>query len=172
MRKAGRVVVLFVLSLLSTAVLGAVTALMAAVSLAATTALIVPGTGTPDANSVGRYMSNFRDYYMQNTPCTDDADCGTYNPLNPENGGMLGINYPATFWPIPLPDWCPNLSCDKFDVSVADGVDSLDAALLALRNLINNGDYDGEIVIAGYSQGARVVTIEKMKFERRMGRLG
>ena len=64
MRKVGRVVILFLLSLLSTAVLSAATALMAAVSLAAT-ALIVPGTGTPNANTVGNYMENFRDYYMQ-----------------------------------------------------------------------------------------------------------
>ena len=124
MRKAGRVVVLFVLSLLSTAVLGAVTALIAAVSLAAT-ALIVPGTGTPNANVVGDYRENFRDYYMQGTPCTDDGNCAANNSGNPLNEGMLGINYPATFWPIPLPGWCPNLSCDKFDVSVATGVQSL-----------------------------------------------
>ena len=98
MRKAGRVVVLFLLSLLSTAALGAMTALRAAVSLAAT-ALIVPGTGTPNANGVANYLENFRNYYMQETPCTDDVNCPKWDPLEPEDGGLLGVNYPASFWP-------------------------------------------------------------------------
>lgn len=156
MRKGIRVIVLSLLGLLSTAVLGALTALMAAVSLAAT-ALIVPGTGTPNANVVGDYRENFRDYYMQDTPCTDDTNCAPNNTGNPANEGMLGINYPATFWPIPLPGWCPNLSCDKFDVSVGKGAENLEAALQALQDL----GYEGDIVIAGYSQGARVATIQK-----------
>ncbi|UUO01289.1 PE-PPE domain-containing protein [Mycolicibacterium novocastrense] len=156
MRKGIRVIVLSLLGLLSTAVLGALTALMAAVSLAAT-ALIVPGTGTPNANVVGDYRENFRDYYMQDTPCTDDTNCAPNNTGDPANEGMLGINYPATFWPIPLPGWCPNLSCDKFDVSVGKGVDKLEDALQALQGL----GYEGDIVIAGYSQGARVATIQK-----------
>ncbi|OBI81898.1 PE-PPE domain-containing protein [Mycobacterium sp. E740] len=159
MRKWVRVLVLSLLGLLSTAVLGAVTAVMAAVSLAAT-ALIVPGTGTPNANIVGDYMQNFRDYYMQDTPCTNDQNCGTYDPQNPLGGGLHGIDYFASFWPIPLPGWCDPGRCEKFDKSVDDGVQNLDAALQALQDL----GYDGDIVIAGYSQGARVVTIEKMKF--------
>lgn len=156
MRKAGRVVVLFLLSLLSTAVLGAMTALMAAVSLAAT-ALIVPGTGTPNANGVTSYLENFRDYYMQGTPCTDDVNCPKWDPLSPEDGGLLGVNYPASFWPIPLPGWCPNLSCDTFNVSVDTGVENLKGALEDLQDL----GYTGDVVIAGYSQGARVVSIAK-----------
>ncbi|WP_231967481.1 PE-PPE domain-containing protein [Mycobacterium sp. E136] len=139
--------------------LGTLTAVMAAVSLAAT-ALIVPGTGTPDANLVDKYRENFRDYYMQDTACTNDMNCAPNNTGDPANEGMLGINYPASFWPIPLPGWCPNLSCDTFDVSVGKGVDNLDEALQALQDL----GYDGDIVIAGYSQGARVATIAKMQF--------
>lgn len=156
MRKCVRVVLFVLLGLLSTAVLGAVTALMAAVSLAAT-ALIVPGTGTPNANIVQNYRENFRDYYMQGTPCTNNVDCPPNNTGDPANEGLLGINYPATFWPIPIPGWCPNLSCDKFDVSVGKGVQKLETALTSLHNL----GYQGGIVIAGYSQGARVATIEK-----------
>ncbi|WP_099037276.1 PE-PPE domain-containing protein [Mycobacterium neglectum] len=143
MRKAGRVVVLFLLSLLGTAVLGAVTALVAAVSLAAT-ALIVPGTGTPNANGVGGYMENFRDYYMQE-PCANAGGCDV----------LKGVDYPASFWPIPLPGWCPNLSCDTFNVSVAKGVQNLKTAADATT---------GDFVIAGYSQGARVVSIAKMHY--------
>src|SRR3990170_866649 len=57
MRKAVRIVFLFVVGLLSSAFLGVITAMMTAVSLAATApiALVVPGTGTPDANIVTNY---------------------------------------------------------------------------------------------------------------------
>src|SRR6188472_3043878 len=157
MRKGIRVLFLFLLSLLGTAVLSSVAALVTAVSLAAT-ALIVPGTGTPNANGVSSYLENFRDYYMRDTPCVE-GDCDApYNPVTGE--GLLGINYPASFWPIPLPGWCPGFKCDKFDVSVDKGVQSLDSALIALKDL----GYTGDVVIAGYSQGARVASIEKQKF--------
>ncbi len=148
MRKVGRVVRIFLLSLLSTAVLAAATAIVAAVSLAAT-AVIVPGTGTPNANTVGMYMENFRDYYMQK-PCSD---------MDPANGcdTLTGVNYPASFWPIPIPGWCPNLQCDKFDVSVAKGVTNLRADVMGVT---------GPFLIAGYSQGARVATIAKMQIAR------
>nr|WP_090339641.1 PE-PPE domain-containing protein [Mycolicibacterium malmesburyense]CRL68082.1 PE-PPE domain-containing protein [Mycolicibacterium malmesburyense] len=148
MRKCIRVVYLSLLGVLSAAVLSAATALLAAVSLAAT-ALIVPGTGTPNANDVDDYMSNFQNYYMQETEC-DDATCE-----------LDGVDYPASFWPIPLPGWCPNLSCDKFDVSVAKGVDKLRETLALMQGM--NPPHDGKVVIAGYSQGARVVTIAKTK---------
>ncbi|MDG5481373.1 PE-PPE domain-containing protein [Mycolicibacterium gadium] len=150
MRKAGRVIILSILGLFSTAVLSAMAALVAAVSLAAT-ALIVPGTGTPDANEVENYLENFRDYYMQ-TPCEEGGGCADED--------LEGINYYASFWPIPLPGWCDPGRCEKFDDSVDDGVDNLGDALTALQDL----GYTGDIVIAGYSQGARVATISKMQF--------
>ncbi|OBG15072.1 hypothetical protein A5765_09525 [Mycolicibacterium celeriflavum] len=151
MRKGIRVVVLSLLGLLSTAVLGAVTALMAAVSLAAT-ALIVPGTGTPNANIVDDYMENFRDYYMQDTVCGNNG-C--------PDDSLNGVNYPASFWPIPLPGWCDPGRCEKFDDSVDAGVEELKDALANIETL--DPDFDGQVVIAGYSQGARVVTIAKTK---------
>jgi hypothetical protein len=71
MRKSARIVSLFVLGMLSSVVLGVVTALTAAVSLAAT-ALIVPGTGTPDANVVALYTQHATDRYIApfNPTCT------------------------------------------------------------------------------------------------------
>ena len=150
MRKGIRVVLFSLLGLLSTAVLGAFTALMAAVSLAASTALIVPGPGTPDANEVEFYLPNFRDYYMQETTCTEAANCE-----------LEGVNYFASFWPIPLPGWCDPGRCEKFDDSVEDGVQNLKLALEALQDL--DPDTDDHLVIAGYSQGARVVSIAKTK---------
>jgi hypothetical protein len=150
MRKAGRVLVLFLLSLVSTAVLTAVTAVVAAVSLAAT-ALIVPGTGTPNANEVGDYMENFRDYYMQ-TPC---------EPTGCADDDLYGVDYDASFWPIPLPGWCDPGRCEKFDVSVAGGVENLRDALENIETIAPG--FDGSVVIAGYSQGGRVVSIAKTK---------
>nr|CRL74993.1 PE-PPE domain-containing protein [Mycolicibacterium komanii] len=149
MRKCIRVLYLSLLGLLSAAVLSAATAFVAAISLAASTALIVPGTGTPNANDVDDYMPNFRDYYMKTTQCTTGNSCD-----------LDGIDYFASFWPITLPGWCDPGRCEKFDVSVADGVTHLNDALTSLKNL----GYNGDLVIAGYSQGARVATISKMQF--------
>lgn len=149
MRKGIRVLYLSLLGLLSAAVLSAATAFVAAISLAASTALIVPGTGTPNANEVDNYMPNFRDYYMKTTQCTTGNSCD-----------LDGIDYFASFWPLPLPGWCDPGRCEKFDVSVADGVTHLNDALTSLKNL----GYNGDLVIAGYSQGARVATISKMQF--------
>ena len=149
MRKAARIVVLFLLGLLSTAFFGVVTAMMTAVSLAATTpiALVVPGTGTPNANIVTDYMEQARDRYMGTTPCTEANDCD-----------LQGINYPASFWPIPIGNWCPGLSCDTWNESVGEGVANLDSQL---RPLLADPE-GGPIVVFGYSQGGRVVGLEKM----------
>lgn len=151
MRKCGRIVLLSFLGLLSTAVLGAVAALLSAVSLAAT-ALIVPGTGTPDANVVINYKENFRDYYIDTLNPSCSATSVPVCKLN-------GIDYFASFWPLVfLSGWCEPGRCEKFDVSVADGVANLDAAL---TTLLENG-YTDDIIISGYSQGARVATVEKI----------
>ena len=57
MRKSARVLVLSLLAFLTTVVLGVASAFMAAFALGAATALIVPGTGTPNANIVADYLS-------------------------------------------------------------------------------------------------------------------
>ena len=149
MRKAVRIVFLFFVGLLSSAFLGVVTAMMTAVSLAATApiALVVPGTGTPDANIVTNYMTQARDRFMRTTPCTAANSCE-----------LDGINYPASFWPIPIGNWCPGLSCDTWNESVGEGVANLDSQLTPLL-----ADPDGgPIVLFGYSQGGRVVGLEKI----------
>ncbi|WP_231984723.1 PE-PPE domain-containing protein [Mycobacterium sp. 852014-52144_SCH5372336] len=95
-------------------------------------------------------MENFRDYYMQGTACGNNG-CA--------DDDLEGVDYFASFWPIPLPGWCDPGRCEKFDDSVDDGVQSLKEALQALQEL--DPAYDGALVIAGYSQGARVVSIAK-----------
>ena len=143
MRKSAHVLVLVVLGVLSTAALTVVTAVMSAISLAAT-ALIVPGTGTPNANIVSNYMEHARSRYLAPfSPCTSAADCD-----------LNGINYDATFWPIPIGNWCPGLSCPTWNASVGSGVASLNTALL---NLPNSGE---PAVLFGYSQGGAVVSNE------------
>ena len=97
---------------------------MATLALGAT-ALIVPGTGTPNANIVPNYMQNARDYYLQGTACTTNGGCD--NP----GDDLIGIDYPASFWPLPFPGWCrsgPD-GCDTWNVSVGEGVEALDGKL-------------------------------------------
>src|SRR5689334_9679877 len=85
------------------------------------TALIVPGTGTPNANIVAGYLQNATDRYI--TP---------FNPACGATCALDGINYPASFFPLVIfPGWCrsgPD-GCDKWDDSVGKGTDGLNAAL-------------------------------------------
>jgi pimeloyl-ACP methyl ester carboxylesterase len=141
MRKWARIALLFVLGMLSSVVLGVGMALTAAVSLAAT-ALIVPGTGTPNANIVALYREHATDRYIApfNPSCTSTT-CT-----------MTGINYPASFFPLGfIGNWCPGYSCDTWNASVGTGVNN---TITALQNLT---DPDGAILF-GYSQGGAVVS--------------
>ena len=119
---------------------------MAAFALGAATALIVPGTGTPNANIVENYREHAADRYIAPfEPCSTTDHCN-----------LQGVDYPASFWPLFfIGNWCPGLSCDKWDVSVGKGVQSLDSDL---RDLLDNTSQD--IVIFGYSQGGAVVSNE------------
>ena len=154
MRKTARALVIVVVSFLGAIALGITSAFAAALAFGAT-ALIVPGTGTPNANGVGGYLQNARDYYMTHTVCgVDGSGCPDSN--------LIGINYPASFWPLGFPpfsaSWCPGLQCDTWDVSVQAGVDALDAAVTkALHDPTKPGQ---DVVIFGYSQGGAVVSNE------------
>ena len=144
MRKSAQALVLVFLSLLTSVVLGVASVFIATLALGAT-ALIVPGTGTPNATNVPGYMQNARDYYMGGTACAG-ASCT-----------LTSIEYPASFWPLPFSGWCrsgPN-GCDKWNVSVAAGVEDLGEKLDAALAIPNE-----QIVIFGYSQGGQVVSNE------------
>src|SRR5689334_2360913 len=125
MRKTARTMLLVVLTFLGTVVLG-VTAAMTAAMTMATTALIVPGTGTHNVLTAPQYRDNARDYYMTHTPCVG-ASCPA-----------VGVDYPATFFPFGFfpfsASWCPGLSCDTWDVSVGTGVTNLNTQLLDTLN--------------------------------------
>jgi PE-PPE domain len=145
MRKSARAIVVVFLALLTSVVLGVASAFMAALALGAT-ALIVPGTGTPNANVVMGYMENARDRYMTTTSCVGDG-CT-----------LSGINYPASFWPLGFPpfpsSWCPGLTCDTWNVSAGEGVRNLATAL----DPFDDPDDTEQVVIFGYSQGGDVVS--------------
>jgi hypothetical protein len=145
MRKSARATFLAVLTFLAAIAIGIVSTLTAAVTLAAT-ALIVPGTGTHNIQTVMGYKENARDRYITPAePVCTAADCT-----------LVGIPYPASFWPIPLPGWCPNLSCDTWNASVGEGVTNLDTALTPYKDPTSTE----QVVIFGYSQGGAVVSHE------------
>jgi len=150
MRNFGRTIpatLAVMLTVLGTVLLGAVSMVTAAFTLAAT-ALIVPGTGTPNANIVAGYKENADNYYIApfNPLCTQANNCN-----------LQGINYPAQFWPIPLPGW-GGLSGAKWNDSTGQGILALDTALqLALPTATPQNP----VVIFGYSQGGNIVSREK-----------
>ena len=146
MRIARRATTTLITVLLAIAVSVASTLTLAA-ALAAT-ALIVPGTGTPDANGIDGYLENARDYYIApfNPSCTADNDCT-----------LEGINYPAQFWPIPLPGW-GGLTGDKWDVSTGAGLSTLNGTLV---DTLAQNPPNTPVILMGYSQGANIVSREK-----------
>lgn len=145
MRDQARALVLAVISLLTAMVLGIASAFMGAVALGAT-ALIVPGTGTPNANVVTDYRENVWNWYIDGIACTDAVDCA-----DPD---LVGIDYPASFWPMSfLPGWCVAGRCEKWDVSVDEGTENMIAALTPFLDETSTEN----VFIFGYSQGGDVV---------------
>jgi PE-PPE domain len=148
MRKSARAIALVFLALLTSVVLGLTSAFMAALAVGAT-ALIVPGTGTHNILTVTGYKENARDRFIApaDPSCTQANGCV-----------LIGIDYPASFWPIPLPGWCPGLTCDTWNQSVGTGVTNLHTELM--NQLANPTPANQQIVLFGYSQGGAVVSHE------------
>ena len=121
-----------------------------AVAWAATTVLVVPGTGTKDPSKVTGYQENVIGYYVQPTGACGATAC-VAKP----------VPYIAEFWPIPLSGW-GGLEGAKWDDSVASGVTSLNEQYAA-------ADKDSPIVIFGYSQGGTVVTAVKKQLAENGG---
>ncbi|MCV7060654.1 PE-PPE domain-containing protein, partial [Mycolicibacterium vaccae] len=113
-----RAPVLALLAFVTATVLAVATALGAALAYGAT-ALIVPGTGTPDSEAIAGYQENAWSRFISLECVSDCAD--------PD---LVGIPYPASFWPFSfLPRWCVPGRCEKWDESVDIGIDNLVAAL-------------------------------------------
>jgi PE-PPE domain len=145
MRRAAIAVVTTILALLGSILLVGLSTFTVAISRAGDTALVVPGTGnpTPTPSFINAEVRNFV------TP-TNPA-CGS--GLNAASPGcsQIGIDYPASFWPIIL-FGLKQLFSDTWDVSVRSGVDNLGTAL---RDAYA-ADPDGHFYLVGYSQGATV----------------
>ncbi|TLF69446.1 PE-PPE domain-containing protein [Nocardia asteroides NBRC 15531] len=116
-------------------------------ALAATTALIVPGTGTSDPGVAHNFESNAYQHFIDPGArgCSDNSCPGVV---------FVPVPYDASLWPV-ISSKGPEASSAKWDPSVADGVASLGA--LAARQLGG----DGRVVIFGYSQGSTVASAQK-----------
>ncbi|BBZ02756.1 hypothetical protein MCHIJ_21930 [Mycolicibacterium chitae] len=150
MRRAVRSIFVLILALVGVVAVAVAGTLTSFVAMAAT-ALIVPGTGDPDANVIPGYMQNAVNRYLTNTRCFEN---GAANGCAGDE--LIGINYPASFWPMPFPGWCEPGRCEKWNVSVAQGVSALNAEGIEQWA----ADSDEDLVIFGYSQGGAVVSNE------------
>src|SRR3954468_13197579 len=117
MRKAPKAALLLLISL----ALVVASTFAAAVSVAVT-ALIVPGTGTPNADKVTGFEQNVQNYYLGAKSCS--ASSGAACTLQ-------GVAYPASLWPLvnTTKDGAPG-SFAKYGPSVAQGVGQLDSQLM------------------------------------------
>jgi hypothetical protein len=145
MRKSAWASPIAVLALSSSVVLGVGATLpSAAFSLAASTALIMGGSGTPHPDQEPGYMENVENYYIfPNTSCSGPS-CDTVPVFTPE-----------TAWPL-----YGGLSALTWRDSVNEGVDLLDVEVQ--DQLAGLGPKD-HLVIFGYSQSGAIVSIEKQR---------
>ena len=148
MRRMTRSLAVTFLAVLGTVILAIGSAFTAALAYGAV-ALIVPGTGTPNANIVADYLTQARDRYLTTTACgADGSGCPDAN--------LQGINYPASFFPLAvIPGWCVPGRCNTWDDSVGQGAANLDKAIGDA--LTDQANPDQQIVVFGYSQGGAVV---------------
>lgn len=106
----------------------------------AATVVFVPPTGMPVP--LPDSMVNAQNYYLGGTACEGAGTCD-----------VVGISYPASFWPLSfLPRWCA-VDCQKWDVSVQDGMTELALAMGAAL-----AGTDDEVVLYGHSQGSAVIS--------------
>lgn len=150
---------LTVLALLTAVFVAIGSAMSMAVALAATV-LLVPGTGVPDATKVSDYIGHALDYYV--APYTPSCTSTASSPAC----AVKPIDYPAQFWPIPLPGW-GGLTGAKWDVSTGKGLATLQTTLDDTLHP-EVGSPNEPVVIFGYSQGGNIVSREK----RAIGNLG
>lgn len=146
MRDKARSITVILLALLGVLVLGITSAVTSAIAVAATTALIMGGTGRPDPAATPPYIQNVTDYYIAPNTFCNTAACNLVSVVTPEE-----------FFPFPMYGGFTALT---FDASVAQGVINLDDAV---RNQFMM-DPTGQVVIFGYSQSATITTIQKRNF--------
>ncbi|WP_319430582.1 PE-PPE domain-containing protein [Mycobacterium sp. RTGN5] len=144
------------LGVVCTAVVGAVAPLTIGVQLTTTTALIMGGTGHPlvgeSPDFVGQFVRGALDNYIAPTGLAraEATDPGFYH--------LVAVHTPEQFWPV--------FGADLFDTSVAAGVGNLNNCLQG-RTSCQAHSFDDDTAsssgytVFGYSQSARIATIEK-----------
>lgn len=91
MRSGARLLVTVTLALLGCVLLAGTATLTSAITLAATTVLIMGGSGEPDPSLIPVYMTHVETYYLTPFgPCPSAGSCNYESLYTPEE-----------FWPIP-----------------------------------------------------------------------
>lgn len=134
-----------IFAVIATISIAVASAFVGAVSWAATSVIIVPGTGTQHAENIPNYNDNIVDFFVKPTGTCAPSACDHES-----------INYLAEFWPLPIPNW-GGLDGAKWDDSVADGVKRLHEAF-------GRTDLNSPVVMFGYSQGSTVVSEAKKQY--------
>jgi PE-PPE domain len=149
MRKSARALLLVLVAFIGSVVLTIGATFSAAIAFGAAVGLIVPGTGTHNVVTATQYRDNAGLRYI------DPAGTPVCTSSDPANCNTVGVNYPATFWPLVIfSGWCPGANCDTWNKSVAAGVTSLEEAVATQYA----ADPTQQIVVFGYSQGGAVVS--------------
>src|SRR5271165_356225 len=121
------------------ALLGGVTLGTPPTTRAASTVLIMGGTGEPDPGTLPVYMAHMEQYYLVPFgPCPSAGSCDYESLYTPEQ-----------FWPIP--GW-GGPTAITFNQSAHDGAADLESALTALPP-------DQTVVVLGYSQSGTISTL-------------
>lgn len=117
-----------------------------ATSLAATTALVLGGTGTPTPSAEPGYMENVTDYYIRRYSSCQATSTPACSPES--------FTTPETAWPL-----YGGLSALTWQDSVLEGSRLLDTA-------VRTSDAPGEgdtLVLFGYSQSGAILALQKRK---------
>jgi hypothetical protein len=140
-----------ILALLGAVVLGAAAMLSSAATMAATTALIMGGSGTPDPDAVPGYVPNVANYYIYpNSSC---------QPPDPGQCNLMAVVTPEEAWPL-----YGGLSALTWKDSILEGVDLYDDAVRTpLENdpTCSGSNPTCRVVMFGYSQSGAILAIEK-----------
>ena len=156
-RKSVKALLVVLAALIGSVALTIGAAFSAAFAFGASVALIVPGTGTHNVDSIPVYRGNAALRYIDPT-LGDQVAPVCSNAQDPMSCNTVGVPYPATFFPLVIfSGWCPDLKCDTWNESVSAGVEQLNTTFY---QTYDPQDPNQQVVIFGYSQGGAVVSRE------------
>jgi hypothetical protein len=145
MRVFARSVAVGFLAVLGSLALAFGATLTPATTLAATTALIMGGTGRPNPDDFPGYNTSVGNYYINpNTVCLTAPPCT-----------LQGVYTPETAWPL-----YGGPGALTWQNSILQGVDLYDAAV---QQQIAGLGADDHLVLFGYSQSGAIMAFEKIR---------